>query len=269
MNDLPALNAGARPQIQVLPDAAALAETATGHFIRWATEAVAARGRFTVALSGGSTPAGLYRRLAAGPERGLVSWARTFVFFGDERCVPPDQPESNYRLAREALLNAVRVPAEQIFRMPAELPGAEAAAGYARQIEQVLAALADKPGAVPRFDLILLGLGDDGHTASLFPGMPALSERTRLVVWTPVPANVRPAVSRLTLTLPVLNAARHVLFLVAGSSKARAAQTILAPAQASQPLPAARVRPTAGTLTWLLDEAAAAGLAATDRTKQN
>lgn len=184
----------------------------------------------TLALAGGETPRALYQRLATAP----VDWAHTEVFFGDERCLPADHPDSNYRMAFEALLS--RVPA-RVHQMPGETC---AAAAYEKELRAVFS-----PG-VPRFDVVLLGIGADGHTASLFPGDPALEERERLVVRVE-----RADHSRLTLTLPVLNAARLALFLVAGESKRDALRRVLAGAD----LPAARV--AAQRTVIIADEAAA------------
>ncbi|OIO98460.1 MAG: 6-phosphogluconolactonase [Anaerolineae bacterium CG2_30_64_16] len=246
-----------KSEIHVLPDPDALAQEAGRRFIASASAAISASGQFNVVLAGGSTPAGLYRLLAQAPCRDKVDWSRTFVYFGDERCVPPDHPDSNYRMARETLLDHVPLPSANIFRMPGELDPVAAAAIYAAVLRQDFRT---HGLGRPRFDLILLGMGADGHTASLFPGMPALGERWRLVTATAVPADVHPAVPRITLTLPVLNAGREVLFLGAGANKAEAVRAVLAGPKPAEPLPARRVRPRTGTLTWLLDEAAAAGL---------
>lgn len=241
----------------VPPDAAALAQEAAGRFLALARAAIAQRGAFAVALAGGSSPASLYRLLAAPPFVGAVDWPRTFVYFGDERCVPPDHPDSNFRMAQEAMLAHVPLPAANVFRMAGELPSDVAALAYERIIRRNFRL---RGAARPRFDLILLGMGADGHTASLFPGMPALDERRRLVVGSEVPAYVRPAVPRITLTFPVLNAARNVLFLVTGANKATAARAAFENLRQSEPPPAGRVQPADGSLVWLLDSAAAAGL---------
>lgn len=254
------------PTIEVHTDPTALALAAARHFVRAANAAIGARGRFTVALAGGSTPAELYRLLSQVPFREQIDWSRTLIFFGDERCVPPDHLWSNYRMARETLLDAVPLPPANVHRMAGELDPAAGALAYAAALRCAF----DLRGAGrPVFDLILLGMGDDGHTASLFPGMAAPHERRRIVVASAVPAYVQPAVPRITLTFPVLNAARHVLFLVAGAGKAEKVRVILGDlrtgysersAAESKDLPAGRVQPTHGTLTWLLDRAAA-GLA--------
>lgn len=246
-----------KPEIVILSDPAALAQEAARRFILMAQEAAAERGQFTAALAGGATPAGLYRLLATRPFVDQVPWLHTFVFFGDERCVPPDHPDSNYRMARETLLDRVPLPPSHVFRMAGEQPPHTAAQSYARILHRHFQLVG---AARPRFDMIVLGMGDDGHTASLFPGMPALDERRRLVVGSEVPTYVRLAVPRVTLTLPVLNAGRSVLFLVAGASKAATVRDVLTGPIPDDPPPARRVQPIHGQLTWLLDTAASAGL---------
>jgi 6-phosphogluconolactonase len=246
-----------KPQIMIVSDADVLALEAARRFIAIGAASVSRQGRFSVALAGGSTPAGLYRLLAATPFREQVNWSNALLYLGDERCVPPDDPRSNARMIRETLLEGI-APAPVILRVPpSELPPPEAAAAYVAQLRRDFLL---EGSARPRFDLILLGIGDDGHTASLFPGMPALDERRRLVIATDVPAYVRPFIPRITLTLPVLNAAEHVIFLVAGASKAPAVAAILSGPEPEDPLPARRVRLRSGRTTWLLDRAAAAEL---------
>ena len=237
--------------VVVTEGAGALAEEAAERLVRIAGEATAARRRFTIALAGGATPRGLYSRLAAEPWRSEVDWGRTWVFLGDERCVLPTDRESNYRMAHDTLLAHVPIPPGQIFRIRGEdADPARAAADY----EAALRGMFD-PEPV-RMDLVLLGMGLDGHTASLFRGSPALEEREKLVL----AVDVRAAAvsSRITLTPVVLNAARHVLFLVAGAEKARTLADALENPASS--LPAARVRPADGSVTWIVDRAAAARL---------
>ena len=236
---------GTRSEVLRLASRAALDEAATQRFVAAAVDAVVARGRFDVALSGGSTPLGLYRRLATPPWRERVPWRRTHVWWGDERAVRPDDPDSNFGRAREALLAHVPLPAENVHRMRGEDRPLDAAA---RAYEAALrGALVDAAGAL---DLVLLGMGGDGHTASLFPGAAALAERERWVVAASAPAGVTPA-ERLTLTFPALNAARGVLFLVAGVDKAAVLEAVLDDPAAGDRYPAARVRPR-GSLTWLV-----------------
>ncbi len=240
-----------RASTRIVADLDALAAEAIGVVADAAADAIRERGRFVVALAGGTTPKGLYARLAAPPVRQRLDWSRTWIFFGDERCVPPTDKDSNYLMAYEAMLGAVPIPPDQIFRIPGEAPDPTAAAAeYERRLRATF-----EPAPV-RFDLILLGMGVDGHTASLFPGSPALDERVRLVV--ALDARAAAVRARITLTLPVLNAARHVLLLVSGAEKARPVADALR--NAASTLPVARVRPTGGLLTWLLDRAAAANL---------
>jgi 6-phosphogluconolactonase len=239
----------AQPTVRIMHDSGALAAEASALVIEQARAAVAARGRFMLALSGGATPRETYARLAELPAREHIPWDRTWIFFGDERCVPPDHPESNYRMAAETLVSKVAVPARQVFRMRGEADPEEAAADYARAIAE---AFGTRRGELPRFDLILLGFGVDGHTASLFPGSPALKEIFRPVAAVHAAAAALP--QRLTLTFPVLNAAACVALLGSGAEKAKVVKAMLGEGAA---LPAAMVRPTDGTLVWLLDRDAA------------
>jgi 6-phosphogluconolactonase len=235
--------------MRVYADLEDLARAARAELLRRARDLVAERGRFTLALAGGSTPRRLYELLAESD----LDWSRVELFFGDERCVPPDHADSNYRMAREALFDPARVPAQRVHRMRGELEPAAAAAAYEDELRAVLT---PARGAVPAIDLVLLGLGDDGHTASLFPGTAALDERERWVV-----ANRVPELDawRLTMTYPLLNAASVVVFLVAGAAKRAAVERVLTPDvdEGSEAPPAAHVRPASGRLIWLLDAAAA------------
>ena len=235
-----------KPIIKVCTDAADLAREAAEHFVALAGKAVATRGQFTVALAGGSTPRAAYALLASDERAARVDWLRVHVFWGDERCVPPDHPDSNYRMAREALLDHVPVPTDNVHRIQGELNPDQAASIYQDELQAVL-------GTGERFDLILLGMGVDGHTASLFPGTTALEERERAVVAVYVE---KMQSWRVTLTLPTINAARHVLFLVSGDAKAEA----LAQINAGDRLPASLVQPSYGELTWLVDQNAASNL---------
>jgi len=230
----------------------ALMRRAADEVARRAEASVATRGRFAIALSGGSTPRRLYALLAdpGEPFRARVPWGRTHVFFGDERHVHPDHPDSNYGMARAALLAKVPLPPGNVHRIRSEDPDADAAA---RDYERVLRdAVGPGSGEPPRLDLVLLGLGTDGHTASLFPGTDALEEERRLVV---APWVERLRSRRITLTLPALDAARAVVFLVSGAEKAERVAEVLEGGGAA--LPAARVRPDDGELVWLLDAPAA------------
>ena len=241
-----------QPQIVVKPNLEEVSREAAARLQRLAAESVVAAGRFSVALSGGSTPRALYELLAEPPFRETIDWPRVHLFWGDERFVSADHPDSNYRLAREALISKVPIPSLNVHPIPTEDSDPEAAA--ARYEETLRHFFVLSEGDVPRFDLVFLGLGADGHTASLFPGSPALSESHRLVVATYVQ---KLAAWRLTLTPPVLRAARHVIFLVCGPDKASALQEVLKGPYDPQRLPAQLVRPEEGSLTWLVDEAAA------------
>lgn len=246
---------GGHADLRVVADPDALAEAAARAIVDTATQAVAARGRFTIALAGGATPRATYARLAAAPFRDRMPWDRTWVFFGDERAVPPEHPESNFGMAQAALLSRVAIPRDQVIRLRGEAEDPEtAAADYARALA---AAFESRRGEVPRFDLVLLGLGVDGHTASLFPGSPVLKEIFRTVAAVYAAAAAVP--KRLTLTLPVLNAAARVIFLVAGAEKAKAVRAVLTE---KAPLPATMVQPGDGDLMWLVDRAAASLLPA-------
>jgi 6-phosphogluconolactonase len=233
-----------------------LFQAAAEEVIRAATSAVAQRGRFAIALSGGSTPKNLYTLIAANASANLP-WDRMFFFWGDERHVPPDNPDSNYRMAKETLLSKVAIPTANIFPVPAENPDASAAAEAYEQTLRKFFGLA--PGEFPRFDLILLGMGPDGHTASLFPETAALQEKSRLVVANWVE---KLNASRITFTLPVLNAARCVAFLVSGTDKAVVLHEVLEGNAAAEKYPSKLVRPSDGRLIWFVDRAAASGLSA-------
>jgi 6-phosphogluconolactonase len=238
--------------IEALATAADLFHAAAEEFVRAARTAIGAQGRFTVALSGGSTPKALYSLLAT--NYAGFAWNRIFLFFGDERHVPPTDPESNYRMVNESLLTKIAIPAENIFRVPAENPDAAAAASeYEAQLRRFFEL---KSAAFPRFDLILLGLGPDGHTASLFPDSPALNEESRLVVANWV---AKFNAHRITFTFPVLNRAAEVMFLASGADKADMVRQVLE-GKNTPPLPSQRVQPSDGKLLWMLDEAAAAKL---------
>lgn len=230
-----------------LADAAALAVEAARRVQAAAAEALAARGRFALALAGGSTPRAAYARLARAP----ADWNRWQVFFGDERVVPVGHADSNERMARETWLAHVPIPAANVHRVRTELGAAAAAAEYEAEVRRTLGAGA---GEVPVLDLVLLGLGPDGHTASLFPGSPAARERQRLVA--PVLDAPKPPPERVTLTFPVFEAARAVLVLVAGADKAAALAGVLAEREPERELVARRLRHARGALVWLADRAA-------------
>jgi 6-phosphogluconolactonase len=244
------------PDLRIFPTPADLFEGAAQDFVQQAIAAVQARGRFTVALSGGSTPKGLFQVLST-KDHDVLPWSQMFFFWGDERHVPPDDPESNFRMARETLLSKVPVPPANVFRVSAEDPDADkAAASYESTLQKFFSL---QPGQFPQFDLILLGMGPDGHTASLFPKTKALHETKRLVV-----ANWVEKFNtyRITFTRPVLNAARSVEFLVAGADKAPALHQVLEGNQSAEEYPSKLINPVDGKLIWMVDRAAAAGLAA-------
>ena len=213
-----------------------------------AEDCLSTQGRFTIALSGGSTPRRLYQVLASPPYDEEIAWDRWHIFWGDERCVPPDHQDSNYGMAREALLDHVPIPPYQVYRMRGEVEPEEAAKEYENAVLDVF------QSPVPSFDLILLGIGDDGHTASLFPGTQVLQEKKRLVVsiWSP-----SLQAHRITFTLPLINAARVVAFLDTDESKAEVLRRVLEPAPGEGALPAAMVRPTHGSVHWFLTKEAA------------
>jgi 6-phosphogluconolactonase len=237
-------------ELVVLADLAALAEEAAQRFVALAGAAIKRHGRFRVALSGGSTPRALHQRLAH-QHRSEVNWEQVEIFWGDERFVPPDDPESCFRMARETLLDHVPVPAANIYPMPTVgSPPETAAQANAETLAAVFAA------ETPRFDLILLGMGPDGHTASLFPGYPEVVAPSGALV-AAVHNAPKPPPTRLTCTFRVLNDAANVLFLAAGADKAATLRAVLRGPQDVARLPAQGVRPAAGTLVWLVDATAA------------
>ncbi|MBI4380088.1 MAG: 6-phosphogluconolactonase [candidate division NC10 bacterium] len=243
-------------RLLVVADQTALAKEAAERCARMAQETVARAGRFTIALSGGSTPKLLYSLLAAEPYSTRLPWQQTHVFWGDERAVPPADPDSNFGMAKATLLDRVPIPADRAHRIEAERPDLNVTA---REYEAEIASVFAVPptGDPPSFDLILLGLGPDGHTASLFPHTEALRETGRWVVRNHVPTL---KTDRVTLTAPILNRAATVLFLVAGAEKASALQAVLEGPSDPERLPAQLIRPTSGRLMWLVDKAAASQL---------
>ncbi len=251
------------PDLRIYADADALSQAAAELFAQQARTAFSRHGRFTVALAGGSTPRPVYERLAAPAFRDTIPWHATHIFWGDERCVPPDHPDSNYRMAMDALLSKVPVPPENIHRMAGEQPPHTAADAYAETLRDVFG-IAE--GERPRF------MGSDGHTASLFPGTAVLHERTRLVaahyaVHRACRDVEKLGAYRLTLTLPVINNAEYVVFLVAGHEKAETLRRVLHGPRDPESLPAQLVRPVNGRLVWLVDEGATSGLVRFDENK--
>jgi 6-phosphogluconolactonase len=214
-----------------------------------AQEAVALNGRFSIALSGGGTPTGVYQLLAQRPYCKQMPWQHTHLFWGDERLVSPDNPGSNYGQAAELLLKNVPIPPENVHRARGELDMETAVANYTDQLKAFAA-----DSQLPILDVVLLGMGNDGHTASLFPGSPVT--QSEWVVGVTAKYNGRPA-QRLSLTPTIINQARHIIFLVTGSSKAQTLQKVLYGPQQPENLPAQRIQPTNGTLTWLTDTAVA------------
>jgi 6-phosphogluconolactonase len=247
------------PGVVVLEDAVAVAREGAARFVALARLACAARGAFHVALSGGKTPAALFRMLAADDLRSSVDWNRTHLYWSDERTVPPSHPDSNYGMAERELIARVSIPAGNLHRMEAERPDADrAATEYEALLRKTLPA---GPGGFPCFDLIYLGMGPDGHTASLFPGSSGLKETVRaVIVHDVVPPNFPPC-KRMTFTFPTLNAARVVLFLITGADKTERLREVLDGSH-KPPYPSQGVRPSAGERLFLVDRAAAAGLSA-------
>lgn len=245
------IEAAGRPaNILVFDDADEVARGAADRFVEIAQAVIAARGRFSVALSGGSTPRLTYELLATDEYRDRVSWASVHIFFGDERCVPPTHPDSNYRMACEAMISLLPIPPQNTHRMRCE----DGPVAGARLYEQELRSFFDGAAAWPRFDLVLLGIGEDGHTASLFPGTPALAEQQAWVVANRVE---KLKTFRITLTAPAINHAAHIVFMVTGIGKAERLVEVLNGLRDPERLPAQMIQPVEGSLTWLVDRAAA------------
>jgi 6-phosphogluconolactonase len=239
------------PGVLVCPDAAEVARAAARRFVDWAWQAIARDGKFQVALSGGSTPREMYRVLATQEFRTQIDWARVHLYWGDERAVLPDHADSNYGMARRELLLRVPIPSENVHRMEAEIsPIGRAAHNYETVLRESLPV--DDRG-FPVFHLVLLGLGTDGHTASLFPGAKLLRETTR---WVSTPALDKTGTRRMTLTLPVIEAAQRILFLVTGAQKAAMLRVVLC-GSPDRELPAQMAQPRNGERIFLVDEDAA------------
>ncbi|MGA2799186.1 MAG: 6-phosphogluconolactonase [Thermoguttaceae bacterium] len=241
--------------VNICGDFSDLAARAADLVIQSARDAIAQRGRFTFVLSGGSTPEKTYALLAQADRASAIDWARVYLFFGDERFVPASDPRSNYGMARKNLIERVPIPRSNVFPMPSEMRNAaESAAAYARQIAEFFS-ISDRT-TPPRFDLIFLGMGRDGHTASLFPFSDALEVTDAWVTWT-TPGITPPPVDRITLTYPALNAARQVVFLVSDKDKAVALRDVLEGQAPREDRPASGVQPADGELIWLIDNQAA------------
>jgi 6-phosphogluconolactonase len=249
-----------RIKYYVEPDPAALARRAAQYFVEMVGEAVAGRGRARIAISGGSTPKATFQLLAdpAQPWRNRMPWDRLDLYWVDERAVPPDHADSNYRMTREALLDHVPLRPDQIHRMEGELEPEAAAARYESELRSSFRL---EGAESPRFDLVALGMGDDGHTASLFPHTQALHETSRLVTANHVPQK---DAWRITLTWPVIDHASSVFFLIAGADKALILNEVLTGPRDPERLPSQLIWPASGILTFILDKAAAALLPATD-----
>jgi 6-phosphogluconolactonase len=243
--------------IRVLSDAGALARAVADLVAARAADATRARGRFTLALAGGETPRSAYTLLADGRYSGSVDWTRVHVLWGDERCVPPDDPRSNYRMARVALLSRVPIPPQQVHRIRGEDEPHAAAAAYEALLRGLLGTAGPDGPPERGADLVLLGMGSDGHTASLFPGLEAVHERVR---WVVAERGGAGGLWRVTLTPVVLNAARAVVFMVLGAGKAGALREVLEGPLAPDRLPAQAIRPARGHLIWLVDSTAATAL---------
>jgi 6-phosphogluconolactonase len=249
--------------IQRFPTPDLLGDAVARHVIACAGESIQARGRFTVALSGGTTPKRSYERLATREFADLIDWERTHVLWSDERCVPPDDPQSNYRMAKEALLDRVPIPTEQIHRVRGEDQPERAAAQYERELRGLLQGSLSSPAErseksfSAQIDLVLLGLGEDGHTASLFPRQATVHENTRWVMATLAPDG---KLWRITLTPVIINAARNVTFVVSGASKAGRLRQLIEGPFDPDTLPAQAIQPDQGRLTYMVDDAAFAAI---------
>jgi 6-phosphogluconolactonase len=235
-------------RILIFDEKEEVARAAATRFVELGREATAARGRLTVALAGGSTPKRAYELLASNDFKNQLDWSKVHIFFGDERCVPPDDAESNYRMANEALLSRLPLPAQNVHR----INGIGDAVANARLYEDELRTYFND-AAWPRLDLVLLGLGDDGHTASLFPGTNALAEQE---AWVTANWVEELGAYRITLTAPAINHAAHIIFLVTGANKAGALREVLDGESARGQLPAQLIKPVDGTLEWFVDKAA-------------
>jgi 6-phosphogluconolactonase len=234
--------------IQIFNDLEALSQQAAEKFAGLANRAIASQGRFNVALSGGNTPRRLYEILAGSPYHDQIHWEDVYVFWGDERCLPADDPRSNSQMARQTLLNHVPVPASHLHPILGDLPAALAATHYEAELQEFFGT---QP---PIFDLILLGLGENAHTASLFPNTPVLGESER---WVSEVYVTEQSMYRVTMTAPLINQAREVIFLVSGAEKASALQSVLEGAYQPHKYPAQLIHPNGAHPTWLVDKAAA------------
>jgi len=238
--------------VQVLSDLEAISHEAASLFINASRDSIAARKQFVVAISGGSTPRRLYTLLSSSPCRDQVDWQKVHFFWADERCVRKEDEASNFKMVFDRLLSKVPIPNQNIHRIKGEEEPEKAARDYEADIKEFFGG-----SGLPVFDLVLLGMGEDGHTASLFPGSKSLEETARLAI--PVYLK-KPYGNRITLTLPVLNNAAQILFLVAGISKATVLSEIVSDGEKKGKFPAGRIRPLQGKVIWLIDQAAAGGV---------
>jgi 6-phosphogluconolactonase len=245
-------------KMSVYPDNENLISATADLITELAAQAIAARGRFTLALSGGNTPRPVYARLATMDYRDRIDWSKVQIFFGDERCVPPDDPQSNYLMAQTALFDQVPLPEGNVYRIRGEEAPEQAAFDYAGVLQRTFGGDAAAGGPPSEgFDLILLGMGDNGHTASLFPGLAVVTEPVRWVMAQYVEVA---GMWRITMTPVIINAARQVAFIVSGANKAEVLHKVLEGPYQPVVLPSQIIKPTHGELNWLLDAPAAAGL---------
>jgi len=240
------------PSVEVLPTTDDLVRAAAERIVSVVVESVKRNGRSMIALSGGSTPRNVYKLLGSEKFKTRVPWNALHLFWSDERCVPPGHSDSNFRMVKEALLDVVDIPPSNIHRIQGERPPSEAAHAFEKELRQVFGL---QDNSIPDFDLMLLGLGEDGHTASLFPETTALQEHVRLVTELYVK---KLNAQRITMTYPLINAARHILFLVSGRSKAAILQEVLR--NDGHLYPAQGVQPVNGDLVWMMDREAASQL---------
>lgn len=238
-----------KPEIKISPDKNKLIQEFAAYIAGLIEKSIKEKDRCTFVLSGGSTPKSLYEMFASEKYREIIEWSKVYLFWGDERCVSPDHPDSNYRMAREALIDHIDIPSDNVFRIPAEQEPGDAAREYEETIKKIVGGSMQ----FPVFDIILLGIGEDGHTASLFPGTGALKEKQRWVTEVYVP---RLDTYRITLTLPVINSGRNVIFLVAGEAKADVVRKIIN--IKGLHYPAAHVNPVHGKLVYFIDGAVGA-----------
>lgn len=240
---------GAVLNIRILEDPEHVARSAADRFVAIAASSVSERGLFTVALAGGATPRLMYQLLATDEYKNRIDWPKVHIFFGDERCVEPTDPESNYRMADEAMLSRLPIPSYNVHRISGEGDAVADASLYDDDLRTFF-----DPEPFPQFDLVLLGMGPDGHTASLFPGTDALNEQK---VWVVANWVEKLSTYRITLTPPAINHARNIVFLVTGESKAERLPEVLGPVRDPQRLPSQLIQPIGGSLLWLVDKEAA------------